>query len=366
MSLKMIIAGGGTGGHLFPGVALAEELRRQGAEVVFVGTARGIEARLLPREGWPLELIDVGGLRGSGALGALRGMLRLPKSLWQSLRLLSRHRPALVIGVGGYAAGPVGLAAWLTRRPLVILEQNSIPGFTNKVLGRLARRVFLTFPESASYFSPRRARLTGNPVRLQLAAPGESPPRPERPFTVFVFGGSQGARALNRLATEALAHLADLREELYFIHQTGEAMVAEVEAAYRAAGFPAEVHAFIHDMATMYRRAHLVVSRAGATTLAELTLCGKAAVLVPFPFATDNHQEHNARMLADAGAAILVREKELSPESLARIVRELASDRARVAAMESASARLARPGAAADIAAECLRLARREPLREAA
>jgi UDP-N-acetylglucosamine--N-acetylmuramyl-(pentapeptide) pyrophosphoryl-undecaprenol N-acetylglucosamine transferase len=362
--MKMLIAGGGTGGHLFPGIALAEELRENGIEVLFVGTARGIEARLLPREGWPLELIDIAGLRGGGFLGTARSLLRLPRSLWQSMRLLRRHRPALVIGVGGYAAGPVCFAAWLTRRPLVVLEQNSIPGMTNKLLGKLARTVYLTFPSSARYFPKKRARLLGNPVRMRLAA--AALPRPARPFVLFVFGGSQGARGLNQAMLSALADLEDLKRDLYVIHQTGEAMVAEVESAYRAAGFSAEVHSFIHNMAEMYARAHLVLSRAGATSIAELTLCGKAAVLVPFPFAADNHQEHNARLLADAGAALLVRERDLTGAALAKLVRDLAGDPSRLAAMEEASRRLARPHAARDIARECLALARGERLPEAA
>jgi UDP-N-acetylglucosamine--N-acetylmuramyl-(pentapeptide) pyrophosphoryl-undecaprenol N-acetylglucosamine transferase len=363
--VKVLIAGGGTGGHLFPGIALAEELRRQGAEVVFVGTARGIEARLLPGLGWALELIDVGGLRGGGAAGKLRGLWRLPRSLWQSLRLLRRHRPALVVGVGGYAAGPVCLVAWVTCRPMVVLEQNSIPGFTNRVLGKIARRVYLSFPESERYFPAKRRRLTGNPVRLRLAS-GAPAERPGSPFVVFVFGGSQGARALNRVVAAALPHLDELRPSLHFIHQTGEAMLREVEAAYREQGFSAEVHAFIDDMAKMYGRAHLVVSRAGATTIAELTLCRKAAVLVPYPFAADNHQEHNARFLAEAGAAVLVREPDLTPEALARLLRELRQEPGRLASMEEAAGRLARPEAAAEIARDCLGLARRQPAREAA
>jgi UDP-N-acetylglucosamine--N-acetylmuramyl-(pentapeptide) pyrophosphoryl-undecaprenol N-acetylglucosamine transferase len=361
----LLVAGGGTGGHLFPGIALAEELRRAGAEVVFVGTAHGLEARVLPREGWPLEIIDVGGLRGGGTWEKIRTTARLPRSFWQSLRLLRRYHPAVVIGVGGYAAGPVCLAAWATRRPVVILEQNSIPGFTNKVLGRLARRVYATFPDSARYFPRRRVRVAGNPVRARLVPSAEGE-RPERPFVLFVFGGSQGARALNEAMVGALEHLADLRDELHVIHQTGTAMEDEVRRAYEARGFSAEVYPFIEDMGAMYRRAHLVLSRAGATTLAELALCAKASVLVPYPFAADNHQEHNARFLATAGAAIVVLQRDLGPETLARVVRGLMREPARLRAMEQAARRLARPDAARHIAQECLRLARGEPLPEAA
>jgi UDP-N-acetylglucosamine--N-acetylmuramyl-(pentapeptide) pyrophosphoryl-undecaprenol N-acetylglucosamine transferase len=359
----MLIAGGGTGGHLFPGIALAEELRRRDVEVVFVGTARGLEARILPRDGWPLELIQVAGLRGGGLSGALRGMARLPRSLGQCLRLLRRHRPALVIGVGGYAAGPMGLAAWLTRKPLVILEQNSVPGMTNRILGRLSRRVYLTFPESARFFPKKRARLTGNPVRLRLC-PQAGHARPDHPFTLFVFGGSQGARALNQVMAEVLPLLTELRAELHVIHQTGAAMIAEVEARYREHGFSAEVHAFIDDMAAMYERAHLCLSRAGATTLAELALCGRASVLVPYPYAADNHQERNARALVMAGAAILLREREMTAPALAALLRELTQDRARLVRMEEAALKLARPAAGSEIAEECLALASGERVME--
>lgn len=363
----IFIAGGGTGGHLFPGLALAEELRDAGVKVIFVGTARGIEARILPRDGWPLELIDVGGLRGAGVGGALKGLLRVPRSILQSRALIRKHRPQLVVGVGGYASGPVCLAAWLGGLPVVVMEQNSVPGFTNKILAKLAKRTFLTFSESSRFFPKRRCRLVGNPVRKRLSATGaDSATRPAQPFVVFVFGGSQGARALNEAIAAMLPHLGPARAGLRFVHQTGEKMVASVEAAYREAGVDAEVHAFIDDMGAVYRRAHLVISRAGATTLSELTLCAKAAILVPFPFAVDNHQEHNARALVEAGAALLIREKELRPEALAQLLRELRQAPERIAAMEAAARTLATPNAAQDIARDCLALARGERLLEAA
>jgi UDP-N-acetylglucosamine--N-acetylmuramyl-(pentapeptide) pyrophosphoryl-undecaprenol N-acetylglucosamine transferase len=358
---KIVIAGGGTGGHLFPGIALAEVLRASGCDVVFVGTARGIEARVCPRDGWPLELIDVGGLRGGGLYGTLRGLLRVPRSVCQSRAVLRRHRPSLVVGVGGYASGPVCLAAWLRRVPVVVLEQNSIPGFTNKVVGRLARRVFLTFEASRRFFPANRCVVTGNPIRQMFVTTNilasESESRPARPFFVFVFGGSQGARAINRAVVSALPHLRDLRADLFFVHQSGDAMLEEVRAAYEASGMRAEVYAFIDDMASMYRRAHVVVSRAGATTLAELTSCGKASLLIPFPYAVDNHQEHNARALSDAGAALLLLERNLTPESLAAALRALLTDPARISAMETAARTFARPGAAREIAKVCLEIA---------
>lgn len=364
----VLIAGGGTGGHLFPGIAVAEELRARGCEVIFVGTARGIEVRACPREGWPLALIDVGGLRGGGVAGALKGLLRVPRSVWQSRKLLKTHAPKLVIGVGGYASGPVCLAAWMRGVPVVVLEQNSVPGFTNKLVGRFARRVFLTFDESRGFFPKKRAVVAGNPVRKRLveANRGGAIERPARPFTLFVFGGSQGARGINNAMIAAAPGLAALGDTLRVVHQTGEAMAAEVQAAYQAAGVTAEVHAFIHDMAAEYRRAHLVVSRAGATTLAELALAGKAAILVPFPFATDDHQTKNAQSLVQAGAALLVPERELTTERLLADLGALMAEPTRLAQMEDRARTLARPDAAREIVDACFELAGLPSAREAA
>ena len=365
----VLIAGGGTGGHLFPGIAVAEELRARGCEVIFVGTARGIEARACPRDGWPLELIDVGGLRGGGVGGALKGLLRVPRSVWQSRALLKKHAPKLVIGVGGYASGPVCLAAWMRCVPVVVLEQNSIPGFTNKVVGRFARRVFLTFDGSRAYFPKKRAMVTGNPVRRRLVEANQqrgSAQRPARPFTLFVFGGSQGARGINKAMIASAPALAAMGDALRVVHQTGEAMAAEVEAAYGAAHVNAEVHAFIHDMAAEYERAHLVLSRAGATTLAELTLAGKAAILVPFPFATDDHQTLNAQAMLEANAALLVPERELTAVRLIAELAALMADPARVTTMEANARTLGRPRAAQDIVDACFELADLRPAREAA
>lgn len=356
MTLRVLIAGGGTGGHLFPGVAIAEEIRARhpDAAVTFVGTRRGIEARVLPELGWPLELIEVSGLKTVGAAGAIRGLFRLPRAYWQARALLKRHQPDAVIGVGGYASGPVVLAARVRGIPTAICEQNSIPGLTNKMLGRLARAVFLSFDESRRFFNPKKILMTGNPVRRdllqRLLAAGPSP-APDRTH-ILVCGGSQGAVAVNELASAALASLA--REHaLAITHQTGEKDLEPTRARYAAAGVEATCHAFIKDMASAYLAADLIIGRAGATTVAELAIAGKPAIFIPYPFAADNHQELNAREMAAKGAALSFKQSELTPEKLADALRPLLSDPSRRAEMGAAMKSLARPQAAAAVVDWC-------------
>ena len=353
---RLVIAGGGTGGHLFPGVAIAEELRARepDAQITFVGTARGIEARVLPELGWPLELIDVSGLKTVGALGALRGLVRVPRALWQARRILRALRPDAVIGVGGYASGPVVLAAKLRGIPTAICEQNSIPGLTNKLLGRVARAVFLSFDTSQRFFRASKIAMTGNPVRRELVqkllaaseAPGAA--RAGEPVHVLVSGGSLGAIAVNELAATALCTLAKERA-LAIVHQTGEKDLDATKARYAAAGVDAECRAFIKDMATAYQQADLVIGRAGATTVAELAIAGRPAVFIPFPFAADNHQELNAREMADKGAALMFRQADLTADALADALRPLLADPQKRAAMGAVMKSLAKPGAAAAV-----------------
>ncbi|HEX2689829.1 MAG TPA: undecaprenyldiphospho-muramoylpentapeptide beta-N-acetylglucosaminyltransferase, partial [Kofleriaceae bacterium] len=338
MTLRLLIAGGGTGGHLFPGVALAEELRARApdAAIRFVGTRRGIEARVLPELGWELDLIEVSGLKTVGALGALRGMARLPRALWQARRVIRAFAPDVVIGVGGYASGPVVLMAKLAGIPTAICEQNSIPGLTNKILGRFVRSVFVSFDSTRRFFQPRKTVLSGNPVRralvqklLDAGAPDPRPatpaataaqaqamqgvgaevdPRPAKPAAtvsstapagitpaaaqpaagtrvhVLVSGGSLGAVAVNELAAEALIALAK-DTPLAIVHQTGDKGLDATIQRYAAANVAADCHAFIQDMASAYQRADLIIGRAGATTVAELAITGKPSVFIPYPFA---------------------------------------------------------------------------------
>ncbi|WP_242393357.1 undecaprenyldiphospho-muramoylpentapeptide beta-N-acetylglucosaminyltransferase [Anaeromyxobacter oryzisoli] len=359
--MRMLVAGGGTGGHVFPGVALAEEVvtRHPANDAIFVGTARGLEAKIVPQAGFPIELIEVKGLKGKGLLGALLNLLLLPRAFLQSWRILKRWRPDVVVGVGGYASGPVVLAAWLMRIPTAVQEQNAIAGFTNRVLGRFVKAAFTAFPEAAASFPRRKVYQLGNPIRRVLM---ENFMRPrvdhDRP-RLLVFGGSQGAHALNMRVVEALPHLADLREALRITHQTGARDREQVEKGYRACGFEPDVREFISDMSTAYAESDLVVCRAGATTLAELTVCKKPSILVPFPAAADNHQVVNARSLVDAGAAVMIEERELTGETLAAEIRAILGSPERREQMARAAGRLGSPQAAKEIADVCIELVRR-------
>ncbi len=359
--MKMLIAGGGTGGHLYPGVALAEELttRQKGNEVLFVGTERGLEARVIPKTGFPLELIAVQPLKGRGLVGVLRGLLALPQAILASRQILRRFKPDVAVGVGGYASGPVLFAAWLTGTPRVVLEQNTIPGFTNRVLGHLVDHVFISFESSARFFPRKKTVALGNPIRRALLDNFlASKPTSER-FTILVLGGSQGAHALNVRLAEAAPLLAALGPTLRVVHQTGDKDRDMVAAAYAAAGVDADVRAFIEDMPPAYLGADLVVCRAGATTIAELGVAKRAALFVPYPFAADNHQEANAQELVQLGAGIMLRESELDAAKLAGEITTLFHDRPRLVQMERAAGRAGRPEAGREIIDACVELVHR-------
>jgi UDP-N-acetylglucosamine--N-acetylmuramyl-(pentapeptide) pyrophosphoryl-undecaprenol N-acetylglucosamine transferase len=329
--MKIIIAAGGTGGHLYPGIAIAREvLAEAGNKVLFVGTEQGIEARVLPKESLPLQFVAVGRLKGMSLGSIVRTLVTLPRGLSQSVGLLRRERPDAVVGVGGYASGPVALAAWFLRVPLVIVEPNSYAGLANRVLGRFAKQVFVCFPgrDLQGFFPGKKKVLTGPLVRKgitngdrdqALAAFGLEPGR----FTVFVMGGSGGAHAVNMAMKEAAPELKRITG-LQVLHQTGEKDIEDVKEGYRRAGVRAVVLPYIHDMAGAYAAADLVVSRSGATTVAELAVCGKRAVLIPYPFAADNHQEYNARSLAERGGGEVIVQKDLTPSKLASVIQQYA------------------------------------------
>jgi UDP-N-acetylglucosamine--N-acetylmuramyl-(pentapeptide) pyrophosphoryl-undecaprenol N-acetylglucosamine transferase len=362
-TLRVMIAGGGTGGHLFPGIALAEQVVAAGGEVRFVGTERGIEARVLPEDGWALDRIEVSGIKGRGIKGLITGLLRLPRAWLQSRRIIREFAPDVVVGVGGYASGPIVATAWLMRKPTAILEQNSIPGITNRILGKLVRRVFATFPDERGSFSARKLVLAGNPIRKALldrleqarereAEHGAGVDREGAPPRLFVFGGSQGARAINDAMTRSAAALAEALPGLEIWHQTGNAELERTREGYAAAGLAeprVRVVSFIRDMSEPYAWCDLVVCRAGATSLAELAAVGCPALLIPFPQATDDHQTHNAASLVETGAAIMVAERELSPERLVGEVSRLLGDHEALARMHAQMLAAAKPRAAADI-----------------
>ncbi|GIX31124.1 MAG: UDP-N-acetylglucosamine--N-acetylmuramyl-(pentapeptide) pyrophosphoryl-undecaprenol N-acetylglucosamine transferase [Porticoccaceae bacterium] len=345
-----VILAGGTGGHVFPALALAEALARQGVAVDWVGTAQGIEARLVPAAGYPLHTLDAAGLRGVGFARRMRAAWGLTRALGQALRLLRRLRPGLAVGFGGYAAAPGGLAAKLLGIPLVIHEQNAVAGTTNRLLARFARRVATAFPGVLP-----RGELVGNPVRPAIAAL----PPPEvrgvgsrRPLRLLVLGGSQGAATLNRLLPEALALCRGVTFAVR--HQCGVRHLEATRAAYRAAGVEAEVVPFVEEMAEALGWADLAVARAGALTVAELAAAGLGALLVPFPAAIDDHQTANARWLVEAGAARLLPERELTAAGLAAELGGLAAEPARLAAMAAAARARALSDAAERLAAICL------------
>lgn len=346
--MKVIIAGGGTGGHLFPGIAVAEELVARGHEVRFVGTEKGIEARAVPKAGYPIDYIDIAGIKKKGFKGTITGLFRVPRAMRQSREILSRENPDVVVGVGGYASGPMVLAAALRGKPTAILEQNSIPGFTNKTLGRFSKVIFGAFETARKSFSKKKYRLVGNPVRkpvrealANVGGDGDG---------VLVVGGSQGAHAVNELVFEAFKILKAIGVTPRLLHQTGEKDRDDMAARYADADIVADVRAFIDDMGAAYRDAAVVIARAGASTLAELTMIGKPAILIPFPFAADDHQTVNARELADAGAALLLPQSTTSPAELADVLRGLINDGDARKAMAAASRALGHPRAHAEIA----------------
>jgi UDP-N-acetylglucosamine--N-acetylmuramyl-(pentapeptide) pyrophosphoryl-undecaprenol N-acetylglucosamine transferase len=348
MASTILIATGGTGGHLFPGIAVADELRRRdpATRVVFVGTPRGLESRLVPRAGYELELLPILPLKSVGAGRLLLGLLALPRGLVRAGLLVLRLRPAAVLGIGGYAGGPLALMAALLGVRMVILEPNAKPGFTNRVLRPFARHAACAYEEARQAFGAKGV-LTGNPVRGGFATLPRKAHRP--PLTLLAFGGSQGSRVLNDALVAALPQLPG-PDRLHIVHQTGQPMREPVAEAYRAAGREAEVLAFLDDMEGRFAAADLILSRSGATTCAELTVAGKAAVLVPFARAADDHQRVNARALQAAGAAVMIEESALDGRSLAAALGALIGEPRRIEAMEDAARKLGRPDAAARVA----------------
>ena len=363
MGLRAVIAGGGTGGHVYPGIAVARELlaRRPDAQVSFAGTAHGLEARVVPREGFPLDLIRSAGLKGKSMAARLRGASLVPLGLMDAWRIVSSRRPDVVIGVGGYSSGPVLLVAALRGVPTMLLEQNAVPGLTNRWLSRVVKAAAVTYDSTEIYFGAK-AFVSGNPVRPEFFATARSQQEStlhEQHFVtrVLVFGGSQGAHAINVAMVEAAPRLAAGVPPLRLTHQTGERDVEMVRTAYGKAGLQASVEPFLYDMGRQLGQADVVVCRAGATTLAEITAAGKAAILIPLPTATDDHQRKNAEALAASGAAEVLLQDEATGGAIAERVLSLAGDPERRTRMAQAARLLARPHAAKAIVDRALELA---------
>ncbi|HUR80454.1 MAG TPA: undecaprenyldiphospho-muramoylpentapeptide beta-N-acetylglucosaminyltransferase [Thermoanaerobaculia bacterium] len=345
----LMVAGGGTGGHIYPAIAIAREyLARDAARiVVFVGTAKGLETTIVPKAGFPLELIDVGGLKGKGGLDLIKNVFRVPKGFIQAWKLIGRHKPSVVLGVGGYSSGPVLFAAKLRGVPTIIHEANAFPGLANRALARLVTTVAVAFDEAGPRMNRKDAVVTGNPIRAEFFQTANRQPPTANRQRLVLFGGSQGSRILNDTMSQALLFLARFRDTLQIVHQTGPNELEKVQAAYRASAFAdtARVVPYLDPIVDEIAAADVVVCRAGAMTIGELAAMGRGAILIPFAAATNNHQELNARVVERAGGAVVITEKELSPERLAGAISDVLSDPARAARMGAAAKTLARPAA---------------------
>ena len=353
MSRTILITAGGTGGHVFPGLAVAEAMRAAGWRVVWLGAKTGMEARLVPAQGYEMAWVRAAALRGKGVLAALLLPLNLLVGFWQSARAILAHRPDVVLGLGGYVAFPGGMMASLLARPLAVHEQNAIAGLTNRILAGVADRVMVAFPGTL-----KNAEWTGNPVRAEIAripAPDQRFAGRQGPLRLLIVGGSLGAQALNDAVPQALAQMP-AHERPQVVHQSGERHLEALSASYCAAGVEGELVAFIDDMARRYAEADLVICRAGAITVAELCTGGMASVLVPFPHAVDDHQSANAAFLADRGAAVLLPQPQLAPATLAALLRRM--DRATLLEMARKARALGKPDAARTVAERCMELAR--------
>lgn len=356
--MRVVIAGGGTGGHLYPGIALAETFKRfqAGSRILFVGTAQGMEATLLPEKGFAFEAISARGWVGKGTAAKLKSFFLVPVGLAQSLRILQRFAPQLVIGIGGYAAGPVLLAAVLLRMKRIIVEPNVVPGLANKLIAPYVDLAFVAFDESREHLRTRKIQTCGVPVRPEIAKAAKESKRSEsNGRTLLILGGSQGAHSINRALIEAIPILEKEKNTLSLIHQTGKRDWEEVKAAYGRSGLTARVEPFIHGMAEVYAAADLVVSRAGAGTLSELAVAGKPSVLVPYPLATA-HQEKNAAAFVSSGAAEMILDRELNGTRLGERIVSLLSDPERLNAMAEAARRRGHPQAAEEIVKACFEL----------
>jgi UDP-N-acetylglucosamine--N-acetylmuramyl-(pentapeptide) pyrophosphoryl-undecaprenol N-acetylglucosamine transferase len=353
--MRAILAGGGTGGHVIPALAIAQQLQKDyAAEVQFIGTARGIENRLVPAAGFSLRLVQVGALNRVSLKTRLKTIFDLPRAVWESRRILAEFRPDVVIGVGGYASGPAMLAALMRRVPTLVFEPNFVPGFANRLVAPLVSGAAVHFAETGRHF--RRCEVTGVPVREAFFQIADAHTRNSTP-TLLVFGGSQGAHAINQVVMDSVAELLRRVRGIHIVHQTGERDYNDAQAAYANLGGSVEAHRFIDDMPGLFARADLLICRSGASTVAEVTAAGKPAIFVPFPRAADDHQKRNAEALEQAGAAMMLEESKLNRDSLVGAVSSLFSEPSRLEKMGAAARKLSHPNAARDIAAMAARLA---------
>ena len=365
--MRCVIAGGGTGGHLFPGMAIAEAFveREKGNEVLFIGTEKGIEARVLPGGKFPLRMIKAKPIQGKSLLEKVKAIWSLPMAISEACSILKEYQPQLVLGVGGYASGPTLLAAFFLGKKRAIQEQNVMPGMTNRILKWFSQRIFVSFEEAKKYFPDKKTVVTGNPIRKEFLTSlkkDKAEVRKKDCFTLLIFGGSAGAHRINQAMIEALDHLRGIKSSLKIIHQTGKEDLDFVSEAYREKGFDAWVKPFFEDMATCYQISDLVICRSGASTLAELAICGKAALLIPYPYAAHNHQLINAKKLVDLGAARMILDQELNGRMIAQTILNLYNHPEERIRMEQTIQRLGKPRAAEEIVDQCYALVREKTM----
>lgn len=362
-ALRIVIAGGGTGGHLFPGIAIAQEFeaRNSATKIIFVSTGNPMERSVLSKTDYELQCVTAAGIKGRGIWNQLVSVLKIPKGILESMRILKDFAPDLAFGLGSYSAGPVIIGAWLRRIPIVIHEQNMLPGITNRILAHFASRVYISFENTKSNLDSSKVRWTGNPVRNELLeycagqAAAKNDDTGNGIFTILIIGGSQGAHTINKAVIEALAAL-NSKDRLHFVHQTGKADERQVKEAYRRNNIRCTVQSFFDNMAEHYSRADLLICRAGATTVAEITALGKAVIFIPFPHAADNHQVLNAGLLANEGAAELIVEKDLNPEILSRKITYYVAHREAIKDMAAKARQFGNPNAARNIVDDCYQL----------
>ena len=357
-TIRGIIAGGGTGGHLFPGIAVAKEVEKrfENSQILFVVGRKRMESEILSRYGYKVESISVEGIKGRGLKKGLAVMLNLPRSFFQSLSLIKAFSPDFVLGVGGYSSGPFCLAARFKGIPTAIHEQNSYPGLTNRLLCRIVDRIFISFVESKAYLKKKQSFLTGNPVREELFAENHPEQKDQKAFNVLVVGGSQGARAINKIFAEALEYLNDRGREVVAIHQTGSEDYNRTVEDYKGRSIKGDLNPFIQDMAAAYNRADLVISRAGATTICELAALGKPSILIPYPHATNQHQEINARSLVRSGGAEMILERDLTGEDMARAIMKYMDNRQALKEMGTRAGEIGKKDAAKVIVDQLLEM----------
>lgn len=356
----MIVAGGGTGGHLFPGIAIAQEFlaKEPETQALFVSTGNPMEKKALAAAGFELRTIPAAGLKGKGLGQKIKAFFKLPIGILKSISIMLSFRPNIVIGVGGYSSGPVVLAAWLTCRKTVLHEQNILPGITNKILSRFVKKVFVSFANTSKGLSERKMILTGNPVRKEILEYSGDEAKKLKGLTVLVIGGSQGAKAINKAVCGSLASLEE-KKDYYFIHQTGANEVEAVREEYKKNGVEGRVEEFFTDMAPLYKKCDLMICRAGATTVAEVTALGKGVIFIPFPYAADNHQVLNAKTMEDRGAAEMIEERDLTDELLAGRLNYFSRNRDALKKMEEQSMLMGKPDAGEMIVNESMKLLKR-------